>query len=44
MALPTRVQILTGEYSANGSPYVQTVSKSTINPSQLEYSADGSPW
>lgn len=44
MALPTKAQILTGEYSADGSPYMQTVSKSTINPSQLEYSANGTPW
>lgn len=44
MALPTRTQILTGEYSADGSPYVQVTSKSTINPSQFEYSSDGRPW
>jgi len=44
MALPTRTQILTGEYSSDGSPYLQVTSKSIINPLQLEYSSDGSPW
>ncbi len=44
MALPTRTQILTGEYSCDGSPYVQVTSKSSINPSQFEYSFDGRPW
>lgn len=44
MALPTKAQILTGEYSFDGSPYMNTVSKSSINPSQFEYSFDGSPW
>lgn len=44
MALPTKTQVLTGEYSLDGSPAVNVAAKSTIDPNTLEYSLDGSPW
>ena len=44
MALPTRDEILTGEYSFDGSPWASTASKSTMDLDTIEYSFDGSPW
>lgn len=44
MALPTKTNILTGEYSSDGSPFIQVTSKAGIDPNTLEYSSDGSPW
>lgn len=44
MALPTRDQILTGEYSLDGSPGIAVAAKSGIDLDSLEYSLDGSPW
>jgi hypothetical protein len=44
MALPTRDQVLTGEYSMDGSPAINVAAKSGIDADSLEYSLDGSPW
>lgn len=44
MALPTKSEVSTGQYSADGSPFIQVAAKSGINVDTLEYSADGSPW
>lgn len=44
MALPTRDQVLTGEYSGYGSPYIQVAAKSGIDLDTLEYSEYGSPF
>jgi hypothetical protein len=43
MALPARSDILTGKFSADGSPWVR-VAKSGVNTDTLIFSADGSPW
>ena len=44
MARPTKTQVLTGEYSLNGSPHVNVATKSAIDLDTLEYTLDGSPW
>jgi hypothetical protein len=44
MARPTKTQILTGEYSGDGSPWVDVAAKSGIDLDTLEFSLDGSPW
>lgn len=44
MARPTKTQVLTGEYSLDGSPHVNVAAKSGIDLNTLEYSLDGSPW
>jgi hypothetical protein len=44
MARPTQTQVLTGEYSLDGSPWVHVASKDTIDLDTIEYSLDGSPW
>lgn len=43
MAAPTKDNILTGEYSLDGSMFVVVPSKSTVDGGSLEYSLDGSP-
>ena len=44
MSLSTRDYILTGQFSADGSPWVQVAAKSSIELDSLEFSVDGSPW
>lgn len=44
MALPTKSDLLTGQFSADGSPFVQVSAKAGIDTNTLEYSADGSPF
>lgn len=44
MALPTKSDLLTGQFSADGSPFVQVAAKAGIDTNTLEYSADGSPF
>jgi len=40
----TKAEALTGQYSADGSPWVQVAVQAGIDVDTLEYSADGSPW
>jgi hypothetical protein len=44
MALLTKSEIQSSQYSYDGSPWVRVSAKSTINLDTLEYSYDGSPW
>ena len=44
MALPTKTSVQTGQFSADGSPWVQVGAKSSINLDTLELSKDGGPW
>ena len=44
MALPTKTEVLTGEFSGDGSPAINVAAKSTVDADTLEYSADGAPW
>lgn len=44
MALPTKIEVQTGEFSADGSPAINVAAKSAIDTDTLEYSLDGSPW
>jgi hypothetical protein len=44
MARPTKTQVLTLEYSLDGSPHANVAAKSSIDVDNLEYSLDGSPW
>ena len=44
MSLPTKEQILTLDYSADGSLGVNVAAKSGIEFGGLDYSADGSPF
>ncbi len=44
MALPTKTSVQTGQFSADGSPWVQVAAKSSINLDILELSKDGGPW
>lgn len=44
MALPTRDDILTTKFSADGSPFVKIAAKSTVELDSLQFSKDGSPW
>lgn len=44
MALPTKTEVQTGEFSADGSPAINVAAKSEIDTDTLEYSLDGSPW
>ena len=44
MALLTKDEVQSLQYSANGSPWCSVTSKSELDPDTLEYSSDGSPW
>jgi hypothetical protein len=44
MARPTKDQVLTGEFSSNGSPWVNVASNSSSDLDTLEFSLNGSPW
>jgi hypothetical protein len=44
MSLPTRDNILTMDYSGDGSPWVKVAAKSGIELDGLDWSLDGSPW
>jgi len=44
MALPTRTNLLTLDYSENGSPFCNIASKSGISLDGLDYSENGSPF
>jgi len=44
MALPDRDDILTMDYSDDGSPFVLVAAKSGIELDGLDYSMIGSPW
>lgn len=44
MARPTKTEVLTLEYSLDGSPHVNVAAKSTIDLDTIENSLDGSPW
>lgn len=44
MALPTRDQITTIDYSKDGSPWVLVAAKSGIDLDGLDWSKDGSSW
>lgn len=40
----SRDTALTGQFSADGSPWVRVAAKNGIELDTLEYSLDGSPW
>ena len=44
MALPTRANVLTMDYSGNGSPFCLVAAKAGIELDGLDYSMVGSPW
>lgn len=44
MALPTKSDVSTMKFSRNGSPWVNVVSKSSIDLGAMAFSLDGSPW
>ena len=44
MSLPTRDNVLTLDYSGDGSPFCLIAAKSGIELDSLDYSGDGSPW
>ncbi len=44
MARPTKIEILTGEFSDDGSPWINIGAKPAVDLDTLEYSDDGSPW
>jgi len=44
MALLSKTNITTLQYSADGSPFCHVATKSSINLDTIEYSSDGSPW
>ena len=44
MALPTKTDVQTLQFSADGSPWCRVAAKSGIDLDTLEYSLDGSPW
>ena len=44
MALPTRTEIITMDFSANGSPFCFVASKSGQDGNGMDYSDDGSPF
>ena len=44
MALPNRNNIITMDWSQNGSPWVSVAAKSGISLDGLDWSKDGSPW
>ena len=44
MALPTKTQIETLDWSASGAPYASVAAKSTIDLDGIEFSSIGAPW
>lgn len=44
MALLTKSQVLTNQYSLRGSPWSRVAAKSGINLDTLEYTLVGAPW
>lgn len=44
MPLLTRDQVITGQYSLNGFPWVKVAAKDSINLDTLQYSLNGFPW
>lgn len=44
MALPTKTEVQTGQFSLDGSPNVNVSAKSAVDADTLEYSLEGSPW
>jgi len=44
MALPTKTDVQTGQFSLNGSPWINVAANSSIDVNTLEFSLDGSPW
>lgn len=44
MARPTRDTVLTGEFSLDGSPWVNVAASPTPDLDTLEYSVNGNPW
>lgn len=44
MARPTKTEVLTGEFSLYGEPWIYVGAKSAVDVDTLEFSLFGEPW